>query len=87
MVFSLPSLLGTRSSQRPSPRNFDYVRRLGASEVFNYKSRTAVKDVIEALKGKTLAGALAIGAGPPMPVWISSTRVKGTSSFPWLVRQ
>ncbi len=44
-----------------SPRNFEYVKKLGASRVFDYNSKTVVKDVIEAFQGKTLAGALAIG--------------------------
>ena len=46
-----------------SPRNFDYVRRLGAAQVFDYASRTVVKDIIGALDGRTIAGALAIGGG------------------------
>ena len=46
-----------------SPRNFDYVKKLGASEVFDYNSKSVVKDVIAAFQGKTLAGALAIGTG------------------------
>ncbi len=46
-----------------SPRNFDYVRRLGASQVFDYQSPTVTRDIIRALTGKTLAGAIAIGAG------------------------
>jgi len=46
-----------------SPRNSDYVKKLGASQVFDYNSRTVVKDVISAFNGKTLAGALAIGQG------------------------
>ncbi|WP_055076436.1 zinc-binding alcohol dehydrogenase family protein [Pseudanabaena sp. 'Roaring Creek'] len=46
-----------------SPRNFDYVKKLGASQVFDYNSKTVVKDVIQAFKGKTIAGALAIGSG------------------------
>ena len=46
-----------------SPRNFDYVKNLGASQVFDYNSKTAVKDIIKAFQGKTLAGALAIGKG------------------------
>jgi len=46
-----------------SPRNFDYVIGLGASQAFDYNSATVVDDVIAALKGKTLAGALAIGTG------------------------
>ena len=46
-----------------SPRNFDYVKELGASQVFDYHSKTVVKDVIKAFEGKTIAGALAIGKG------------------------
>ena len=46
-----------------SPRNFDYVKKLGASQVFDYTSKTVVKDIINAFAGKTIAGALAIGKG------------------------
>ena len=46
-----------------SPRNFDYVKELGASQVFDYHSKTVVKDIIAAFQGKTLTGALAIGIG------------------------
>jgi len=45
-----------------SPRNFAYVRSLGASQVFDYKAKTVVEAVIQALQGKTVVGALAIGA-------------------------
>ncbi len=50
-----------------SPRNFDYVRALGASQVFDYRSATVVRDVIAALRGKPFAGALAVGAGSAEP--------------------
>lgn len=46
-----------------SPRNFDYVTRLGASCAFDYNSKTVIADIIKALRGSTFAGALAIGAG------------------------
>jgi len=46
-----------------SPRNFDYVKKLGASQVFDYHSKTVVKDIINAFAGKTSAGAIAIGKG------------------------
>ena len=46
-----------------SPRNFDYVKELGANQVFDYNSKTVVKDIIAAFQGKMLAGALAIGTG------------------------
>lgn len=50
-----------------SPRNFDYVKRLGASQVFDYNSKTVVKDIIAAFRGKTIAGALALGKGSAEP--------------------
>ena len=50
-----------------SPRNFAYVKKLGASQPFDYHSKTVVKDIIEALKGKTIAGAIAIGIGSAEP--------------------
>ncbi|KAI0163902.1 putative zinc-binding alcohol dehydrogenase domain-containing protein cipB [Xylariaceae sp. FL1272] len=51
-----------------SPRNFDYVKSMGASHVFDYSSPTIRDDLISALKGKTLAGGVAIGAiGRAMP--------------------
>jgi len=46
-----------------SPRNFDYARKLGAAEVFDYASKTVVADVIKAFSGRTSAGAIAIGVG------------------------
>ncbi len=46
-----------------SPRNFDYVRKLGAGQVFDYNGKKVVRDVIKAFNGKTIAGALAIGTG------------------------
>ncbi len=50
-----------------SPRNFDYVKQLGASQVFDYRSTTVVHDIIAAFRGKTIAGALAIGTGSAEP--------------------
>jgi NADPH:quinone reductase-like Zn-dependent oxidoreductase len=43
-----------------SPRNFDYVHELGASQVFDYNSPSVVADIIAALRGRTIAGALAV---------------------------
>ena len=45
-----------------SPKNFDYVKKLGAREAFDYNSKTVVSDIINAFKGKPAAGALSIGA-------------------------
>jgi NADPH:quinone reductase-like Zn-dependent oxidoreductase len=46
-----------------SPRNFEMLRQLGAQKVFDYNSPTVVEDVVKAFRGRTSAGALAIGAG------------------------
>jgi NADPH:quinone reductase-like Zn-dependent oxidoreductase len=46
-----------------SPHNFDYVKSLGASQAFDYHSQTLAPAIIAALKGKTIAGALAIATG------------------------
>lgn len=44
-----------------SPRNFDYVRSLGAAQAFDYNSPGVEADIIAALQDRTLAGAIAIG--------------------------
>jgi NADPH:quinone reductase-like Zn-dependent oxidoreductase len=46
-----------------SPHNFEYVKGLGAGQVFDYRSGSVVADVIAALHGRSLAGAIAIGTG------------------------
>lgn len=50
-----------------SPRNAPYVESLGARQVFDYRSPTVVADLIAALRGATLAGALAVGTGSAEP--------------------
>jgi NADPH:quinone reductase-like Zn-dependent oxidoreductase len=46
-----------------SPKNHEYLKSLGASQVFDYKSPSVVSEMVKALKGKTTAGALSIGQG------------------------
>lgn len=46
-----------------SPKNFEVVKKLGASQVFDYKSKTVVQDLTKAFKGKKTAGAMTIGPG------------------------
>ncbi|KAK4039754.1 chaperonin 10-like protein [Parachaetomium inaequale] len=48
-----------------SPKNFDHVRKLGASHVFDYHldANTLADKMLAALEGRVLAGALAIGEG------------------------
>ncbi len=44
-----------------SPHNFEYVRSLGAAQVFDYSSPSVVPDIIAAFRNRRLAGAIAIG--------------------------
>ncbi|KAF7118163.1 hypothetical protein CNMCM5793_007564 [Aspergillus hiratsukae] len=44
-----------------SAKNFEYVRSLGATHVFDYRSPTLIEDITKVYKGKTGVGALAIG--------------------------
>ncbi len=46
-----------------SPKNFPHVKTLGASQAFDYRSKTVIQDIIDAFKGKPTAGALTIGNG------------------------
>lgn len=46
-----------------SPKNFAYVRGLGATEAFDYNSDSVVQDIIQAFQGRTTAGAMWIGVG------------------------
>ncbi|KAF6225178.1 hypothetical protein HO133_010375 [Letharia lupina] len=71
-----------------SPKNFAYVERLGASQVFDYRSPTIIRDIILALKDKTLAGVLAIGNSGAESCIAVLEKCKGRkfvamASFPW----
>ncbi|KAF5979198.1 oxidoreductase [Fusarium bulbicola] len=46
-----------------SPKNWDSVRSLGASAVFDYRSSSVIDDIVTSLKDKKCAGAVAIGQG------------------------
>jgi NADPH:quinone reductase-like Zn-dependent oxidoreductase len=46
-----------------SRHNFDHLRALGARQVVDYRSDTVVQDLITALHGQTLAGALSLVSG------------------------
>ena len=54
-----------------SPKNFDYVKSLGASQVFDYNSATVIPDIVAALADRTVAGAVSFGTtGAPACVKI-----------------
>lgn len=46
-----------------SPKNFDYVKKLGATHVLDYKSETVVSDLAAAVRDHDLAGGYSIGDG------------------------
>ncbi len=46
-----------------SPHNADYLKSLGAAQVFDYCREGVVEEIVEALEAKTIAGALAIATG------------------------
>ena len=46
-----------------SPKNFEYMKKLGASYAFDYNDPSTIKKIIDLLKNKTCAGAFAIGFG------------------------
>ncbi|TLD29123.1 hypothetical protein PspLS_04235 [Pyricularia sp. CBS 133598] len=47
-----------------SPRNFDLVKSLGATAAYDYRSKTAVEDILQHhCHGRTVAGAMSIGDG------------------------
>ncbi|TDZ30433.1 Dehydrogenase azaJ [Colletotrichum spinosum] len=50
-----------------SPTNFGYLKSLGATDVFDYRSPTVVRDIIAAFEQRESAGALAVGAGSMIP--------------------
>ena len=54
---------GYRVISTSSPKNFEYVKKLGVSQVFDYNSKMIVGDMPDALNGFELVGAYAIGKG------------------------
>jgi NADPH:quinone reductase-like Zn-dependent oxidoreductase len=50
-----------------SRKHFDYVKKLGAVEVFDFRAHTITEDLVAAFKGKKCAGAIAIGRGSTVP--------------------
>ncbi|KAJ5780361.1 hypothetical protein N7457_005521 [Penicillium paradoxum] len=46
-----------------SPTNFDYVSSLGAYHVFDYHSKATIQQIVNIMRNKAVAGAIAIGKG------------------------
>ncbi|KAF2473738.1 putative quinone oxidoreductase [Lindgomyces ingoldianus] len=50
-----------------SPKNHEYLKKLGAVEVFDYRSASVVPDIISAFEKRSAAGAISIGSGAFKP--------------------
>ncbi|RMZ82273.1 hypothetical protein DV738_g1894, partial [Chaetothyriales sp. CBS 135597] len=60
-AIQLAAAAGYEVISTASPKNHAAVRKLGATHVFDYRSKTLINDILAALKGRSLAGAYAIG--------------------------
>ncbi|MCE0538942.1 zinc-binding alcohol dehydrogenase family protein [Kineosporia rhizophila] len=69
---------GYRVVATASPRNHDWVRSVGAAEVVDYRSKTVVAELLQAIGGQPLAGTVAIGSGSLPPAVKVARRAKGT---------
>ncbi|GLY83847.1 zinc-binding alcohol dehydrogenase family protein [Actinoallomurus iriomotensis] len=68
---------GYRVVATASPRNFDYLRSLGAAEVVDRRSRDAVREIVDRIGDSPLAGTLAIGSGSLVPAVAIASRTNG----------
>ncbi|KAJ5538122.1 Polyketide synthase enoylreductase [Penicillium frequentans] len=71
-----------------SPKNFDFVTSLGATKVFDYRSKMVIADILKALNGKKPVGAIAIGNGSTEACMEILSKTNGSKhvaqiSFPW----
>jgi NADPH:quinone reductase-like Zn-dependent oxidoreductase len=64
-----------------SMKNWDRMRDLGATHTFDYRSSTAVSDIAKALKGKKVAGAMAIGQGSANKCASILSQLDGANKF------
>ncbi|KAF5659116.1 oxidoreductase zinc-binding dehydrogenase family superfamily [Fusarium circinatum] len=60
-IIQLAKAAGFEVITTASPKNFDYLKKLGASQTFDYTSPTIKEDLLAAVKGKAVAGAIANG--------------------------
>jgi NADPH:quinone reductase-like Zn-dependent oxidoreductase len=69
---------GYRVLTTSSPRNFDYVRSLGAAGAVDRRGATAVEEIVALLGKSPLAGTLAIGSGSLRPAVAIAARTSGS---------
>ncbi|KAL1889564.1 hypothetical protein Sste5346_008813 [Sporothrix stenoceras] len=64
-----------------SPKNFEYVKSLGATAVFDYRSKTIQDDLVAVLKEGEVMGALAVGDGAVELCMKVLARIPGSRRF------
>ena len=69
---------GYRVVATASPRNFDYLRSLGAAETVDYRSPAAVDEIVDRIGDSPLAGTIAIGSGSLPPAVAIASRTTGS---------
>lgn len=77
-AIQLARAAGYRVIATSSPRNFGYLRSLGADATVDRSSRTAVDEIVAALGENRLAGTYAIGLGSLRPTLAVAARVPGS---------
>ena len=91
-AIQLANLAGYDVYTTCSPRNYSLVKRLGAKQVFDYSSPNVVEEIVDALKGKKVAGAYAQANGGPEACIAIMSKLKGgkdvkktiaNASVPW----
>jgi NADPH:quinone reductase-like Zn-dependent oxidoreductase len=61
-----------------SPKNFDLLKKLGASQVFDYHDADIVPQLVAAFNGKTSAGALSVATGSLLQTAEVISKVSGS---------
>ncbi|KAH7171888.1 chaperonin 10-like protein [Fusarium sp. MPI-SDFR-AT-0072] len=60
-IIQLAKAAGFEVIATASPKNFNYLKKLGASQTLDYNSPTIKEDLLTAVQGKVVAGAIANG--------------------------
>ena len=76
-AIQLATAAGYDVAATASPRNFDYVRSLGATQAFDYNDPRVVDKMARALAGREIVGALSLGVGSGRPCLDLVARCRG----------
>jgi NADPH:quinone reductase and related Zn-dependent oxidoreductases len=74
MAIQLVIAAGYEVITTASPRNFDYIKGLGAGEVVDYHNATVVNDIVKKLEGRSLVGTVDVIGGKALRQCIEVVR-------------